>query len=69
MKILVMGAGVIGCNLAHNLHQAGKKVTLLARGTWMETLRTNGLVIRNRFLLRKSCDRIPVVSDLLRGFL
>lgn len=66
MKILVMGAGVIGCNLVHNLHQAGKKVTLLARGTWMETLRTDGLVIRNRFSFRKSCDRISVVSDLLQ---
>ena len=32
MKILVYGAGVLGCNLARNLFRAGKNVTLLARG-------------------------------------
>ena len=30
MKILVYGAGVLGCNLARNLLRAGKDVTLLA---------------------------------------
>ena len=30
MKILVYGAGVLGCNLARNLFHAGKDVTLLA---------------------------------------
>ena len=34
MKILVNGAGVLGCNLARNLFHAGKDVTLLARGNW-----------------------------------
>ena len=34
MKILVYGAGVLGCNLARNLFHAGKDVTLLARGNW-----------------------------------
>ena len=32
MRILVFGAGVLGCNLANNLSRAGKNVTLLARG-------------------------------------
>lgn len=36
MRILVFGAGVIGCNLARNLFRAGKDVTLLARGAWAE---------------------------------
>ena len=31
MKILVYGAGVLGCNLARNLLRTGKDVTLLAR--------------------------------------
>ena len=35
MKILVYGAGVLGCNLARNLLRAGKDVTLLARGNWV----------------------------------
>ena len=29
MKILVFGAGVLGCNLARNFFRAGKDVTLL----------------------------------------
>jgi len=39
MKILVYGAGVLGCNLARNLFRAGKDVTLLARGNWAEEIR------------------------------
>ena len=39
MKILVFGAGVLGCNLARNLFRAGKDVTLLARGKWAEEIR------------------------------
>ena len=45
MKILVYGAGVLGCNLARNLFHAGKDVTLLARGNWAEEIRKNGLRI------------------------
>lgn len=43
MRILVYGAGVLGCNLANNLHHAKKDVTLLARGAWAEQLIHNGL--------------------------
>ena len=46
MKILVYGAGVLGCNLARNLLRAGKDVTLLARGNWAEEIRKNGLRIK-----------------------
>ena len=47
MKILVYGAGVLGCNLARNLFRAGKDVTLLARGNWAEEIRRNGLQIKD----------------------
>lgn len=50
MKILVYGAGVLGCNLARNLFRAGKDAALLARGSWAEELQTNGLRIKIRFL-------------------
>ena len=43
MRILVYGAGVLGCNLANNLYHAKKDVTLLARGAWAEQLKQNGL--------------------------
>ncbi len=39
MKILVYGAGVLGCNLARNLFRAGKNVTLLAREKWAEEIK------------------------------
>ena len=64
MKILVFGAGVLGCNLARNLFRAGKDVTLLARGDWAEELRKNGLRIKDKFSPRLSVSRIPVVTAL-----
>ena len=50
MKILVYGAGMLGCNLARNLFRAGKDAALLAWGSWAEELQTNGLRIKIRFL-------------------
>ena len=64
MRILVFGAGVLGCNLARNLFRAGKDVTLLARGNWAEKIRTNGLRIKDKFSFRMSVSRIPVVTEL-----
>ena len=61
MKILVYGAGVLGCNLARNLLCAGKDVTLLARENWAEEIRKNGLRIKDQFSLRTSVSNIPVV--------
>ncbi|HAB00600.1 MAG TPA: ketopantoate reductase family protein [Ruminococcaceae bacterium] len=64
MKILIFGAGVLGCNLANNLFRAGKDVTLLARGEWAEEIRKNGLRIKNKFSLRASVSHVPVVTEL-----
>ena len=64
MKILVYGAGVLGCNLAKNLLRAGKDVTLLARGNWAAEIKQNGLRIKDKFSLRTSVSRIPVVTEL-----
>ena len=64
MKILVYGAGVLGCNLARNLFHAGKDVTLLARGKWAEEIKQNGLRIKDKFSPRTSVSRIPVVTAL-----
>ena len=64
MRILVYGAGVLGCNLARDLFRAGKNVTLLARGSWGEKIRKNGLRIKDKFSPRMSVSRIPVVSEL-----
>ena len=64
MRILVFGAGVLGCNLARNLFRAGKDVTLLARGNWAEEIQKNGLRIKDKFSIRTSVSRIPVVTEL-----
>ena len=64
MKILVYGAGVLGCNLARNLLRAGKDVTLLARGNWAAEIKQNGLRIKDKFSPRTSVSRIPVVTEL-----
>lgn len=59
MKILVFGAGVLGCNLARNFFRAGKDVTLLARGNWAAEIQKNGLRIKDKFLPRISVSRHP----------
>ena len=64
MKILIFGAGVLGCNLARNLFRAGKDVTLLARGNWAEEIQTNGLRIKDKFSPRVSVSRVPTVTEL-----
>lgn len=64
MKFMVFGAGVLGCNLANNLFRAGKDVTLLARGTWAEEIRSNGLRIKNTLSRRTAVSRIPVAAEL-----
>ena len=64
MRILVYGAGVLGCNLARAFCKAGKDVTLLARGAWADTIRKNGLCIQNWLMPIKSTSRIRVVTEL-----
>ena len=64
MRILVYGAGVLGCNLANNLYRAKKNVTLLARGAWAERLKQDGLHIKKTFHLRESVSRISVITQL-----
>lgn len=64
MKILVFGAGVLGCNLARNFFRAGKDVTLLTRRAWGESIPKNGLRIKDKFSPRMSVSRIPVTAEL-----
>lgn len=59
MKILVIGAGVLGSYLAHVLFRGGNEVTLLARGNRLAELRGRGLVIRHYAQLTTTSDHIP----------
>ena len=64
MRIMIFGAGVLGCNMANSLFRAGKDVTLLARGKWAEQIKSNGLRIKNMFSPRAAVSRVPVVTEL-----
>ena len=64
MKILVYGAGVIGCELAHVLKMGKNDVTLLARGDWKDTLEKHGLVIRHYLQMKTTTDKIKVTDCL-----
>ncbi len=57
MRILVYGAGVIGCELAHVLCRAGQDVTLLARGSWKETINKRVFIYGT---LRR-CARLSII--------
>lgn len=64
MRILVYGAGVIGCELSHELCKGKNDVTLLARGRWKESIDGNGLVIRHYGQLRTTIDHIKTIEKL-----
>lgn len=64
MRILVYGAGVLGCNLARDFYHSKQDVTLLARGKWAEEIKNNGLRIKNQLFLHTSVCHIPVITEL-----
>lgn len=65
MRILVIGAGVIGCELTHELCKGEKNsVTLLARGSWKQTIDEHGLVIRHYGQLRTTIDHVNTIEML-----
>lgn len=64
MRILIYGAGVLGCSLASALFRKGKDVTLLARGDWARTINEHGLIMKDILRLRTTVSRIPVITEL-----
>ena len=64
MKILVYGAGVIGCIYAARLYTAGCNVTLLARGKRYAILKQQGLILRNMLTGKETISRPPLVQQL-----
>lgn len=64
MRILVYGAGVIGCLLAHEFCKTKNDVTILARGNWKQSIDKNGLVIRHYGQLHTTKDPIKTIEEL-----
>lgn len=62
MRILIIGAGVLGSNLAHSIKK-GNDVTILARNKTYENLKNNGLIIKHK-LVKKSVDHFNVIDKL-----
>ena len=62
MRILIIGAGVLGSNLAHSIKK-GNDVTILARNKTYENLKNNVLIIKHK-LGKKSVDHFNVIDKL-----
>lgn len=62
MRILIIGAGVLGSNLAHSIKK-GNDVTILARNKTYKNLKNNGLIIKHK-LGKKSVDHFNVIDKL-----
>ena len=63
MRILVLGAGVIGSVYAGKLLQAGHEVVLLARGPRLVDLQTHGLILEDAQSGDRSVLPVPSVSE------
>lgn len=62
MRILIIGAGVLGSNLAHSMRK-GNDITILARGITYQNLKNGGLVIKHKFG-KKTIDYFTVIDKL-----
>jgi 2-dehydropantoate 2-reductase len=64
MRILVVGAGVIGSFNAARLAEAGQDITLLARGRRLADLREHGVVLEDFRTGGRTTTHVPVVDRL-----
>lgn len=64
MKILVFGAGVIGCIYAAKLFAQGHEVKLLTRNKRHEDLERNGIKLKERLTGAITTHRVPIVHEL-----
>ena len=65
LRILVLGAGVIGSVYAARLQATGSNVTLLARGQHAADLRTSGLVLEDASTGQSTTSRLRIVENLV----
>lgn len=63
MRILVLGAGVIGSVYAGKLLQAGHEIVLLGRGSRLVDLQTHGLILEDAESRNLAVLAVPSVSE------
>ena len=64
MKILVYGAGVIGSIYAANFFEVGCNVTLLARDKHYDSLKQNGVIIKDTLTGKQTTSKVPLTQQL-----
>jgi 2-dehydropantoate 2-reductase len=64
VRILVLGAGVIGSVYAGTLLQAGHEVVLLARGARLSDLHRHGLVLLDAGSGNRTVQRVQAISEV-----
>jgi len=64
LRILIIGAGVIGSVYAARLQEAGYAVTLLARGQHAADLRATGLLLEDASTRQSTRSTVPIVERL-----
>jgi 2-dehydropantoate 2-reductase len=64
MKILMIGAGVLGSLYAARLQEAGNQVTLLARGQRVQELQQHGIILEEVKTGKRSTTRVDVIDRL-----
>ncbi len=70
LKILIIGAGAIGCFVGGRLAAAGQAVTLLGRSALMDKIAADGLCLRHPVLPEQTVqpETITALDNLTKGF-
>jgi 2-dehydropantoate 2-reductase len=64
MRVLFLGAGVIGSLYAARLRASGHEVVILARGSRLAAIRRDGLLLEDAGTHRQTSLKVPVISHL-----
>lgn len=63
MRILIVGAGVLGSVYAEKLTRSGENVTVLARGKRLEEIKEHGIVLKDFFTGAKHVRHVKAVES------
>ncbi|MBD3350631.1 MAG: hypothetical protein GF364_04000 [Candidatus Lokiarchaeota archaeon] len=67
MKILIYGAGPLGCIYAARFHDEGYNIKILARGMKLKNINEHGIVIYDHITKEEKIYNVPTTTSLLPG--